>query len=136
MAKIVAYLSCPGKTREVMTFYKECLGGELEIMEVKDTSSCESMPKDMQGQIMHSSLTNGNLQLMCTDMQGPEGVTVGSNVSLMLDCDNEAQIRDWYAKLSDGGSANSPVSPAFWGGLFGHLTDKFGVNWLLNCTNP
>lgn len=37
------------------------------------------------------------------------------------------------AKLSEGGTLRMALHEAFWGACFGVLTDKFGIDWLLNC---
>jgi PhnB protein len=38
-----------------------------------------------------------------------------------------------FGKLSDGGAVTMPLQDTFWGARFGMLTDKFGINWMLNC---
>jgi PhnB protein len=37
MTQINAYLTLNGNCREAMTFYKECLGGELTMQAVEDS---------------------------------------------------------------------------------------------------
>ena len=130
MSKIVAYISFNGSAAEAMNFYKDALGGELVIMPIEGSPCEEGMP-DMKDKVMHSSLTKGSLQIMATDMSGPDGVTKGNNVSLMLGCTDD-EIHGFFDKLAVGGNVSHPVSPAFWGGLFGHLTDKYGIQWMLN----
>jgi len=133
--RVNAYLNFSGSAREAMTFYKDCIGGETEFMTVGGSPIEDQMPAEMKDSIMHSTLIKGDITIMATDMSGPEGVTVGNNFSLMLDCETEDEIRTFYDKLVVGGNATHPVSPAFWGGLFGHLTDKYGINWMLNCSS-
>lgn len=128
MSQIVPYINFPGNTREAMTFYQECLGGELDIRPMP-----EGMPGPADG-VMHSELTGGGLRIMASDMVSPGGLTTGNNISIMIDCSSEEEINRFYSKLAVGGNADHPVQPAFWGGLFGHLTDKFGIAWLLNCS--
>ena len=36
-------------------------------------------------------------------------------------------------RLSAGGTVHQPPAPAFWGGVFAAITDKFDVDWMLNC---
>lgn len=119
-----------GKCREAMNFYKDCLGGELQFMTVKGSP----MEKDMADKldlIMHSTLTNENWTLIGSDMMRDKA-TIGDNVGVSLNCDSEEQIRSVFAKLSVGGQVFMPVEDTFWGALFGVLTDKYGVEWMLN----
>jgi PhnB protein len=134
MPTLNAYLSFNGNAREAMTFYKECLGGELELMTIGGSPMEQYMP-DAKDNIVHSTLRTDWMVLNGSDMAGPEGIQTGSNVSLMIQCDTEDQLRDLYAKLSKDGNPDHPPAPAFWGGTFGHLIDKFGVIWLLNHSN-
>ena len=119
-----------------MTFYREIFGGDLTLTTVKETPMAKQMPAEIQNSIMHSTLTRGDLTILGSDMAGPEGVTKGNSVVLQLECMSEEEIRGLYSKLSAGGKATYPVSPSFWGGLYGQLTDKFGVDWMLNYAKP
>jgi PhnB protein len=132
MAQINSYSTFNGNCREAMTFYKECLGGELILQTVGGSPLAEQMPPQMQACILHATLTNGNLILIGSDMVSETGFIKGNAISLMLNCHSEEEIRRFYKKLSAGGQATHPLENTFWGALFGGLTDKFGNHWLLN----
>jgi PhnB protein len=131
MTQINAYLSFSGNTREVMNFYKDCLGGELTMMTIGESPVASQMPPEAKDQIMHASLTNKGIVLMASDMS-PNNITKGNNISLMLNCSSEEEINGFYSKLSAGGQASHPPKKEFWGAVFGNLTDKFGIQWMLN----
>jgi PhnB protein len=133
MSTINSYLTFNGNCREAMTFYKECLDGELTFQTIGESPLSGKMPKKMKDCILHSTLTNGSLVLMGSDMVGENGLIRGNAVSLTLNCNSETEIRSCYKKLSAGGVATHPLEDSFWGALFGGLTDKYGNNWLLNC---
>lgn len=132
MAHIHAYLTFNGNCREAMTFYRECLGGELMLQTIGESPMADTMPPQMKQSILHSTLTTGDLVLMASDMVPEQGLVKGNAVSLMLNCDSEEEIHEWYAKLSEGGRATHPLENTFWGALFGDLTDRFGNQWLLH----
>jgi PhnB protein len=56
----------------------------------------------------------------------------GSNVSLSLSGNDEAELKGYWDKLSVGATISVPLAPAPWGDMFGMLTDKFGIQWLVN----
>jgi PhnB protein len=56
----------------------------------------------------------------------------GTNFSVSLSGDNEAELTRYFEKLSAGGSIAEPLVKAPWGDTFGMFTDKFGVNWMVN----
>jgi PhnB protein len=81
---------------------------------------------------MHSILSNGGIKLMASDMMDKDKLNRGNNFALILDCSNEAEIKDLFTKLSQGGKVGHPLKVEFWGDTFGDLTDKFGIRWMLN----
>ena len=69
---------------EAMTFYKNCLGGELTLQTIGESPLADQMPPQMQQGILHATLTKGALVLLASDMVAEEGLTRGNAVSLML----------------------------------------------------
>ncbi|MEP7264047.1 MAG: VOC family protein [Bacteroidota bacterium] len=132
MTQIKSYLTFNGNCREAMTFYQQCLGGELDLQTVGNSPLSEKMPQQMKESIVHATLTNNNLVLLASDMVADEGLKIGNSVSLMIDCNSEDEIHALYTKLSSGGKATHPLENSFWGALFGDLIDKFGNHWLLH----
>jgi len=132
MSSINSYLRFNGNCEEAMSFYKDCLGGELTMQKVGESPMSNNMPQQMQDKIMHATLKTDGFIIMASDLCDESGLVKGNNVSLMLDCDSEEQIRNTYDRLSEGGNKSHPLEQTFWNALFGDLTDKFGINWLMN----
>jgi PhnB protein len=133
VSSIRPYLHLDGTTRQAMEFYRDVLGGKLELMTVGETPWAADMPQ-MPGvtpdKVMHSSLTKGDLVIMAADMMDPSTFTKGDNVSLCLVCDSKQEIEDQYKKLSEGGDVFMALDKAPFG-WFAQFTDKFGVDWML-----
>jgi PhnB protein len=134
MKNILSYLTFNGNCKEAMHFYKECLGGDLYFQTIGESPMADQMPKTMKDCILHSTLTNGNVVIMATDMVPKNGMIKGNNLSLMVDCESELEIRNLYKVLLVGGHSDHPLEDTFWGAIFGDLTDKYGNHWLLNYT--
>jgi PhnB protein len=130
MTTINAYLTFNGNCREAMTFYKECLGGELTLQTVKGSPMESHWPKDVQNNILHASLTKDSLTLLGSDMVDSDGLIPGNNVSLTLNCSTENEIETFFSKLSVGGKVKYTLHN-FYDGKIGGFKDKFGINWLL-----
>jgi PhnB protein len=131
MTQINAYLNFNGKTREAMTFYQQCLGGELVLQKISESPMAAQMPSEMGPKIVHSSLTNNGIVLMASDMMG-QNVISGNSISLCMTCSSDEEINSFFTNLSTGGKVNDPLHQSFWGSTFGSLTDKFGVTWIFN----
>lgn len=132
MTQIHAYLTFSGNCREAMSFYNEILGGKLTLQTIGESPMAEKIPAEMKEYILHSQLKKDSLVMMASDMVGDKGLIKGNAVSLMLGCSSEAEIKNYYEKLSAGGHADHPVENTFWGAMFGDLTDRFGNHWLLH----
>jgi PhnB protein len=131
MTYINTYITFNGNCREAMNFYQECLGGDLFFQTIGESPMADKMPLKMKESILHSTLTSGDVRIQASDM-GNEGLIKGNNVSLMLNCSSEKEIRTTYEKLASGGVATHPLEDTFWGSLFGGLTDKFEIRWILH----
>ncbi len=141
MSKLSPFLRFnDSKCREAMNFYKDAIGGELKFMIFGDTpaDTAEEMKKEMKGApmpsedaVMHSTLTKGDLLLIGSDMMRDKA-KVGDNVTIMMECENQKEVDDVFAKLSKGGEIFMKPEKQFWGGYFGTLTDKYGVEWSLH----
>ena len=134
MAQINPYLTFNGNCRQAMNFYKECLGGELMLQPVDGTPMADEMPEEMKQHILHSSLRKGSLLILASDMAREE-LTGGNKVSLMLECQSEEEIKNYYNNLSRDGEIIDPLATMYWGATFGAIEDKFGINWLLHYEN-
>jgi PhnB protein len=135
MLKLNVYLNFDGNCREAMTYYQECLGGDLDFQTVGGSPLEGSMPNENKESILHSSLTTPGFVIMGSDM-GCGGLLAGTRMSMCLDCVSEEQIRTLYDGLSAGGNVKHPIEHSFWGALYGDLTDRYGNQWILNYTIP
>ncbi|GAB4032966.1 VOC family protein [Spirosoma gilvum] len=132
MTQINPYLNFNGNCREAMTFYKECFGCELNLQTIGESPIADQAADEAKDHILHAGLTKkGALLLMGSDMLGTS-LIVGNSVTLSINCSSEDDIRCFFSKLAVGGQIKDPLTDMFWGALFGSLTDKFGLNWILN----
>ena len=125
------YLNFRSQARDAMTFYQSVFGGQLDVMTFADMGGM-GVPEAEASQVMHSSLgVSDSVQLMGSDVPSHmEGDFPNGQVS--LSGDDDATLRGWFDKLSDGGTIGVPLEKAPWGDSFGQLTDRYGVSWLVN----
>lgn len=132
-SKLNPYISFKGNAKEAMEFYESVFGGKLEITTFKEGGMSANQAND--NQIMHAMLVADNgITLMASDL--PDGMEYkpGTNVSISLSGDNEAELSGYYEQLSAGGQIAEPLTKAPWGDTFGMFTDKFGIFWMVNIT--
>ncbi len=114
-----------------MTFYHQCLGGDLNLQKVSESPMAAQMPSEMGGHILHGTLIKDGIVLMGSDMRG-NSLVAGNTVGLCLNCSSDEEINTYFENLSAGGNVVMPLHQTFWGATYGELTDKYGLNWMLN----
>ena len=125
------YISFRDNTREAMEFYHSVFGGKLNMATFKDYHASQDPGED--NLIMHSQLEDENgIILMASDTPTRMEYRPGTNMSISLSGDNEAELTGYFEKLSAGGTVTMPLEKAMWGDSFGMCIDKFGVQWLVN----
>ena len=133
--KLNPYLNFQDTTREAMEFYRTVFGGRLELSTFEEYHASQD-PGEAH-KIMHSMLEAENgITLMAADTPNSMEYRPGTNISMSLSGDNEAELKAYFEKLSADGIVTMPLEKAPWGDLFGMCTDKFGVQWMVNIASP
>jgi PhnB protein len=130
--QLVPYLFFYGRCAEALEFYKAAFGGTYEMQRVAGSPAAEHLPPDAGDRVMHASFTGGGVTFMASDGRETKDVDPDEgNVSLALTATDTAEGERVFAALSEGGKVTMPLEPAFWGGRFGMVVDRFGVEWML-----
>lgn len=129
MSQLITYLIFNGNCKEAMSFYRDCLGGELTLQALADSPGSEGLPVSMKRYIVQASLKRENMVLMGTDLCDEE-IFRGNSISILIEGENLRELESYYDKLAENGHASFPLAETFWGGISGGLIDKFGNRWL------
>lgn len=130
MTTLNPYISFRNNAREAMEFYQSVFGGELAV----DTFGGYDMGQDPAENdlVMHAQLeTPDGLTLMAADTPGSMPYKEPAGVSVSVSGDDEARLQSVWDGLTAGGTVVMPFETPPWGGRFGMLTDKFGVDWMV-----
>lgn len=130
-SRLNPYLSFRGNAREAMEFYQSVFGGTLAVNTFKEFGASSDPSED--DKIMHSQLEADNgITLMGADT--PEGMELrpGSTISISLSGDDHDELSGYFDKLAEGGTVNEPLVQAPWGDAFGMVTDRYGIDWMVN----
>lgn len=136
MTAINPYLTFKDQCEEAFEFYRSVFGGEFMggIMRMGDADMGQPIPDEAKNLVMHVALPIGGNILMGSD--APEGfgppLQQGNNYSVAISPDTKEEADRLFKGLSEGGTVVMPLADAFWGGYFGMLSDKFGVQWMVN----
>lgn len=133
--RLEPYLNFKDNARQAMEFYHSVFGGKLTMSTFEEFHASDD-PSEAN-KIMHAELVAENgMTFMAADTPNRMEYRPGTNFNISLSGDNEAELRNFYQKLSAGGTEVMPLEKAPWGDTFGMVTDKFGTSWLVNITGP
>ncbi|UEX90666.1 VOC family protein [Staphylococcus ratti] len=106
--------------QEAIDFYRETFGGEVIPL------------NEHQGKLLHAELKiQEDVVLHFSDSYGKPARNEGTQI--LLTFDNPETQQRIYDALSDQGNPHMPLNQTFFNALHGQVTDRYGVNWLLNC---
>ena len=132
--QLQSYLAFNGNCEEAIHFYKDVFDGEIVMMsrfgEAPDDTMC--VPDEAKNLIMHATIQFQGCILMASDTVDSENFVAGNNYSVSVNAGNEDEAAAIFNSLSDGGQVIMPFEPVFWGGKFGMLVDRFGIQWMLS----
>jgi PhnB protein len=130
--ELAPYIFFKGNCQEAMKFYESVFGGKLDLMKYDDVPGDFPGKSEMNGKIMNSSLVTDDFVIRASDTQ--KASEAAKKVSICLTGSNEAKLRKIFEGLSEGVEVAFPLKKEFWGDIFGQLTDKFNVDWMIDIT--
>lgn len=142
MSRVSTYLNFAGSTMAAFDFYREVFGTEFvgPVMRMRDVpiGPGESGFRSDEGDlVMHVELPIlGDHRLMGTDIVASMGhqLVSGNNVIINLQPDSRAEADRLHSRLGAGATQTMGMFEQFWGDYWGSCTDRFGINWMINCS--
>jgi PhnB protein len=131
--KAIPFLLFDGNCAEAMTFYHECLGGELTLTKLGDTPMKDQFPPEKHDRIINAHIKSGDIEISATDwMASPSFDPVqGNTTAIFVTGDTYDELKIIFDKLKDGDN-NTRLQELhempF--GTYGQFYDKYGVQWI------
>jgi PhnB protein len=129
------YLVFNGNCEEAFDFYKQVFKKDFSYLgRFKDVPDGPHIDDKFKDKIMHVSLPlSQETVLMGSDAYEPAGDhrSFGTNVTLSVSFKDIEEATRVFNELAEGGSVRMPLEKTFWADLFGELTDKYGILWMV-----
>ncbi|RLV55517.1 VOC family protein [Aeromicrobium phragmitis] len=129
---VTPHLNFRGEARAALEFYQSVFGGQLAVVTYADTgnvAAAEEADQVSWGQLA----SEAGFRVMAYDV--PSGTDWQPGVIPFFvsvrGADAEEITRYWKA-LSQDATVVAALAPAPWAPLYGMLTDRFGVTWVLD----
>ena len=134
MARQLAnYLFFTTNCEPALAFYTACGLGEVMELRRHGTDGAPLHNEAIRGKVMHAKFEGPGILFYASDNDDAEPMR-GSAHLLLLDSQEETRLL--FEQLAEGGRITTPLGLQPWGAYYGKLTDRFGVQWMLNCQLP
>jgi PhnB protein len=130
--ELTPYIFFKGDCAEAMKFYEGVFGGKLDLMKYEDVPGDFPGKDEMKGKVMNSSLETDDFVIRASDTQ--KASEAAKKVSICLTGSDEAKLRKIFEGLSEDVKVAFPLKKEFWGDIFGQVTDKFNIDWMIDIT--
>lgn len=128
--KFTPYILFDGNCAEAMAFYSQCIGGNLSMTKVGDSPMKMMMAENLHERIVNARLVSGIIDISASDWLLPSRErTQGNNVCLYISEGSSDELKKIFEALVEGGHTIDPLKTMPFG-IYGALTDKFGVRWM------
>ncbi|GAA1654160.1 VOC family protein [Actinoplanes couchii] len=130
--KTVAHINLRGEARQALEFYQRVFGGHLVIATHADAyGTTDPAEKDLVG--WGQVVSPEGFQVMAFDVPAARPWDQGqSSYFVSVRGEHGDEISGYWTKLADGATVIVDLAPSSWSPLYGMLTDRFGVTWILD----
>jgi PhnB protein len=127
------FLLFDGNCAEAMTFYHQCLGGELTLTKLRDTPMKDQFPPEKHDRLINAHLKSGAIEISATDwMASPAFQPIqGNTYAVFVLGGKYDELKTIFDKLKVGAQKerlqelhDMPF------GTYGQFYDRFGVQWI------
>ncbi|GAB3473676.1 VOC family protein [Nocardiopsis coralliicola] len=128
---VTPHLNFRGDARQALEFYQSVFGGELTVASYADTGSTDPATADHVtfGQVAADS----GFRIMAYDAYPHLEWDRGRDPFFVsVRCTGPEELQSYWDKLADGAEILQPIGPSPWSPLYGQLTDRFGITWVLD----
>jgi PhnB protein len=127
-----AHVNLRGTARQALEFYRSVFGGDLVAVTYADAGAVP----DPAGadQVLWGQVTSPDgFRIMAFDVPAARPWSPGEHAFYVsVRGTDPEEVRAYWTKLSAGSTVVQDLAPSGWSPLYGMLTDRFGVTWVLD----
>lgn len=130
------HLNFRGQARDALAFYASAFGGHVVVVTYADAHAAER-PEEAEHVMWGQVQSEAGFHVMAYDVPASRPYEPGTDpVFVSVRGDDADEIRGYWKALSSDAVVKAPLEPSSWAPLYGMVTDRFGVTWILDVTAP
>ena len=126
------HLNFRGQARAALELYRDVFGGEL-VAVTYEQGGAVTDPAEAQQVLWGQVESPAGFRVMAFDVPAHTAYEPGVNpVYVSVRGTDADELRGYWDGLADGADVRVPLAASPWSPLYGMLTDRFGVVWVLD----
>ncbi|MDA0563603.1 VOC family protein [Streptomonospora sp. S1-112] len=130
------HLNFRGDARAALEHYQSVFGGRVTVITYKDMGGA---PDEAESDwvVWGEVAADNGFHVMAYDVPSQQPWDQGRNPFFVsVRGDDTDEISALWEKLAKGSTVIQPLEPSQWAPLYGMLTDRFGITWVLDVAAP
>jgi PhnB protein len=127
--QLANYLFFTTMCEQALDFYTRCGLGKVTTLVRYGDNGMPVPHEAFRGKIMHSRFEGPGVLFYASDNHDAEPMRGSAHILMMDDKESTDRL---FGLLAEGGTVTTPLGMQPWGDYYGKLTDRFGVQWMLN----
>jgi PhnB protein len=127
--QLANYLFFTTQCEDALAFYEQCGLGKATILSRYGVDGAQVPTEAMRGKIMHARFDGPGVLFYASDNHDTEPMRGSAHLIVM---DSRKATDRLFGRLAEDGAITTRLGIQSWGDYFGKLTDRFGVQWMLN----
>ncbi|MFD9291809.1 VOC family protein [Streptomyces sp. NPDC060030] len=130
------HLNFRGDARAALEHYRSVFGGRVTAVTYKDTGGVRD-ENEADWLVWGEVVGDDGFHVMAYDVPSSLPWDQGSRPFFVsVRGDEKDEISDLWQRLAAGSTVVQPLASSQWAPLYGMLTDRFGVTWVLDVAAP
>lgn len=126
------HLNFRGQAREALAFYRSVFGGELMLLTHQQTYPSFA-PEEADLVAFGQVESPDGFRIMAFDVPAARPYDPGiTPVFVSVRGTDPDDLARYWTALADRATIIQPLEPSGWSPLYGMLTDRFGITWVLD----
>ncbi|MFD9125829.1 VOC family protein [Kitasatospora sp. NPDC059571] len=130
------HLNFRGAARDALDFYRSVFGGRTAVVTYKDAGA---VPNESEADwvMWGETVADSGFHVMAYDVPSATAWDQGDKPFFVsVRGDDTDEIDALWQRLAEGATVLRPLEAAPWAPLYGMVTDRFGVTWVLDVAAP
>jgi PhnB protein len=129
--KVQSYLAFNGNCLEALNFYSDLFDAEVKNRQTYKDAKID-IPDSYRDKLQHAELKGKGVHFMAYDASPDTPINHGNQIHMSVDADSKSEAEKTFEALASGGQIHHNFLERDWG-YYGRCTDKYGINWMVNC---